>query len=419
MTVPAAAQPAAAGWSRPLRFSPAEPLDLLPAQIGFFADGSAAVGFTVRNEDKPAVSNAFLTRRTAGRNWRPRRVPRSQEVLDLAYNGTGMTVLDANSDQNLSCCSVVQTVTMNARAGFDSTRTLIRGLAGTTIGRLVPLPGNATLAAIATNAGVWVTQASTGDHFGPVRRLDGSPSRPESLVAAAIPGGNTVVAWTASPGNDAQFGPRSVYGALGSASTPPTTRRLAFTAPPRHRIDELALASSPKAATFAWIEHWFDSNGSYRSQIVVADLSNKTKKRVLSSQGQLVSGLSFAADPAGDQVLAWKVCGSTGSCTVRASIRRAGTRFTAPQSKGSIDPSQAPAVAIAPGGQALLGWIAFGQVYAVSAGPRSNSFGPLHKISPADFAADLAIEFGPGRQAIATWSQGTFTPSLMGAVFGS
>ncbi len=420
MTVPAvAAQPAAAGWSRPLRFSPAEPLDLLPAQIGFFADGSAAVGFAAQNEDAPAVSSAFMTRRSAGHNWRPRRVPRSQEVLDLAYNGSGMTVLDGNSEQGQPCCSVVQAVAMNARAAFGPTRTLLHGLAGATVGRLVPLPGNATLAAFATDAGVWVTQAGADARFGPVHQLASSPYRPESLGAAVVPGGVTTVAWTASPGNDAQFGARSIYSAEGSASAPPATRRVAFTAPAGHRIDELALAPSPRAATFAWIEHWFDAQGSYRSQIVVADGTGKSKQRVLSSQGQLVSGLSFAADPAGDQVLAWKVCGSIGSCTLRASIRRAGKRFTAPQRPGSIDPSEEPAVAIAPNGQALLGWISFGHVYAVAAGPRSSSFGSLHEVSPATYAADLAIEFGPKRQAIATWSQGTFTPSLMGAVFSS
>ncbi len=413
----AAAQPAAAGWSRPLRFSPAEPLDLLPPQIGFFADGSAAVSFAVQNEDNPAVSSAFITRRLAGRNWRPRRVPRSQQVLDLAYNGSAMTVLDANSEQGQPCCSVAQTVSMNARAGFGSTRTLLSGLAGTTAGRLVPLPGNAMLAAVATDAGVWVAQAGADNRFGPAHQLDGSPYRPESLVAAAVPGGDDVVAWTASPGNDAQLGPRSIYMAEGSATAPPATRRVAFTAPSTHRIDELALAPGLKGATFAWIEHWFDAHGSYRSQIVVADRTGPAKNRVLSSQGQIVSGLSFAADPAGDQVIAWKVCGSTGSCTVRASIRRVGKHFTPPQVRGSIDPSQAPAVAIGPNGQALLGWIGFGHVFAVAAGPRSSSFGALHEVSSANYAADLTIEFGPGREAIATWNQGTFRPSVMGAVF--
>ncbi len=400
-----------------MRFSPAEPLDLLPSQIGFLPDGSAAVGFGVQNEDNPSVSSAFVTRRVAGHNWRPRRVPRSQQLLDLAYNGSGLTILDANSERGQPCCSVAQAVSMNAHGGFGGTRTLISGLAGTTIGRLVPLPGNSTLAAIATAAGVWVTQASTADRFGPVRQLDGSPNRPESLATALLPSGDTVVAWTASPGNDAQFGPRSIYMAEGSASTPPATRQVAFTAPSGHTIDELALAPGPKSATFAWVEQWFDARGNYRSQVVVADRSGRSEPRTLSSQAEPVSGLSFAADPAGDQVLAWKVCGSSGSCTVRVSIRRAGKRFAAPQRRGSIDPSQEPVVAIGPNGQALLGWIGFGHVYAVAAGPRSSSFGALHEVSGANYAADLAIEFGPKRQAIATWTQGTFTPSLLGAIF--
>jgi hypothetical protein len=38
-------------------------------------------------------------------------------------------------------------------------------------------------------------------------------------------------------------------------------------------------------------------------------------------------------------------------------------------------------------------------------------------LSSTTFALDLTVGFGPGRQALAAWTQGTLNPSVVGAAY--
>src|SRR5207302_10591589 len=103
---------------------------------------------------------------------------------------------------------------------------------------------------------------------------------------------------------------------------------------------------------------------SYRSEPVIADLSQRPRGRPFPATGAVASGIAAAGDGSGQEVVAWKACDSGGSCSAWATYRRSGGRFGSASRLGPIDTSQAPAVALGAGGRAVLGWVAGGRVVA-------------------------------------------------------
>jgi hypothetical protein len=144
-------------------------------------------------------------------------------------------------------------------------------------------------------------------------------------------------------------------------------------------------------------------------------------KKVTSLQlaGVMASGLTFAADSHGDEVLGWKTCSWSGSCAVQASVRTAGKAFGRPARLGSIDAGEVPALAVGPGGQTLVSWITGGHVLAAYLSPHSTRFGKATTVSSTVYAADVAVAFRSSGQAIAVWSQNTLAPEIVGALFSA
>jgi hypothetical protein len=236
------------------------------------------------------------------------------------------------------------------------------------------------------------------------------------MDAASLPDGHSVVVWTARQSKTAS-GPSKVFVSTGTKKAAPRGARTAITAPAGHRVDELAVAAGPSVPTIAWIESWFDVAGAYHSQVFVTDLRRTLQPRPLSASGELAAGLTIAGDGSGDEAVAWNGCTTAGDCAVRAALRPARGRFSDAAQLSAIDASQAPAVAVSPKGVTLVGWIQQGHVLAAQASRRAKTFGPVDLVSATNYAADLALAFGPGRQALAAWTQGTLNQSVIGAVF--
>jgi hypothetical protein len=88
-------------------------------------------------------------------------------------------------------------------------------------------------------------------------------------------------------------------------------------------------------------------------------------------------------------------------------------------SLGALDPSETPATAVGPQGRTLVGWVRGGQPMAAVGAAGSGRFGAARALSATLFAYDLTVAFGPGRDALAAWSQGTLNPSVVGAAYRS
>jgi hypothetical protein len=408
----------AAGWSRPFRIAGPSALDLIPAQLAFSPSDTAAVGYGVTDEDNPANSTAFDTTRTArGRIARPRQIRGAQQVLAMGYDGQALELLAGASEKGNPCCSSVQATSISPNGRAGRARTIVSGLAGATEARLLPTQ-KGLLAAVASERGVWVSQASPGSRLGPATRLSGLRWLPEAMDATTLPQGQSAVVWSARPGAQAT-GPTMIFIARGTAKRAPRGAADAVTVANGHRIDELAIAAGPSGPSLAWIESWFDTIGVYHSALSVADLRGRLHPKPLSAAGELATGLSFSSDAKGDQALAWKGCAVTGDCSLRAVMRPAHGRFTSVAQLPAIDSSQAPSVAVSSDGQTVLAWIQQGHVLSVQAGSHARAFGAVRTVSATNFAADLSLTFGPGRHALAAWTQGTLNQSLMGALFST
>lgn len=412
------------GWGRPFQLVAPSALDVTPAQAAFSQTGAIALGYGVQDIDNPASSVAFASAATAPKRLgRARVLAGGQRTLALGYDGTQLTVLVGSSRHGLACCGFVDVVTTSPAGAFGRPRKLVKGLAGATAARLVGLPGR-LLGAIATERGVWLSQSGADGRFARARRLTGAKVLPEALDATSTGGDQSIVAWAATianpvqPGTTTAPGARSIFIAQGSVRQPPRRARAAITVSSGHSIDELGLAGGPRRATVAWIESWYDASGVYHANAMVADLGRSIRALDLSPPGELASGIAFAADANGDQVLSWKGCAASDACVTRATVRPARGRFTAPAELGGADPSQAPAAAVGPTGDALVAWIDQGHVLASSALGPAGRFGTPTVVSRTDFAADIALAFSPLGQALATWTQGTLTESVVGAVFG-
>lgn len=405
-----------AGWSRPFDLVKPGSLDYLPTQLAFSASGAAAAAFGIADLDTPGTSQAYFVSRSAGGAvGGPRAIAGAREVLALGFDGSALELLTGSSPSGLDCCSATQAVRITARGVVQRPQALVSGLAGATLGQLVTLADGRMLSAVATERGVWALQSRGGDRFAAQRRLTSPGQAPTSLTASWLGGESSVLAWTAASGPAGYADPRAIFYSLGSKQGGPRRAHTLLRVPAGHRIDELAAVRRGSGATATWIEGSYDARGNYHSQVRAADFGPRPGVRALSTGG-LAAGLSSAADAAGAQAVAWKTCTGNGSCTVQAATRGPSARFRTAASLGGIDASQNPAVSVGRRGQVLVGWVRAGQPVAVI-GSAGGRFGSVRALSPSVYALDLTVAFGPGRQALAAWTQGTLNPSVVGASY--
>jgi hypothetical protein len=240
---------------------------------------------------------------------------------------------------------------------------------------------------------------------------------PWTAAEAADARGQTAVAWTETKSQQGEIAPGKIYLATGSELAAPGRSHPVYTAPGGHQIDELGLAPAAGGLTAAWIESWWDRSGAYHSEASVSDLGAAAARRVFGVGGEVASGLAPAGDPRGDQLVAWRSCGPSGSCSVRAAVRPAGGQFGGSVRLGAIDPGQSPAAAVGPDGEGLVGWISRGHVFAAERTRGSGGLGAPRLVSNTSFASGLALAFAGSRTALAAWTQGTLAPDVVGAVF--
>ncbi|MGH2857481.1 MAG: hypothetical protein ACRDMJ_08340, partial [Solirubrobacteraceae bacterium] len=362
MSAPAAAR---VGWGRPFQLAPPGTLDVQPPQLAISSAGSAAAAFGIGDVDSPGSAQGYLTLRSASRKVAPAAsIPGAAEILALAYDGRKLELLTGSDSSQQTCCSAARAVQIAPSGRIGRPRTLVGGLAGDATGQLLRLGDGRMLATIATASGVWVAQSTSGTRFAGSHRLTRAGQMPESMAAAWLGGDSTIVAWTAVRGVAGDSTPGSVSYALGSRKHAPSSPRTAVRAPAGHRIDELGVAPSATGETVAWVESWYDARGGYHSVVRASDVGRGARARTLSPAGRLASGLTFAGDSAGDQALSWEECTFGDSCTVQAATRRAEGSFGPVRTLGSVDPSQAPALAIGPGGEAVVGLVRAGAPFA-------------------------------------------------------
>ena len=412
------AAPAQAGWQAPFRVAGPYSLDVQPMQTAFAAGGQTALGFNVFNEDRALTSQGYAA--ISGKNGRPGapvRVPDTQEVLDLVFDGTDLDLLIGTSPALRPCCSSARLVKI-AGGKPQRSRLIFRRLTGATVGQLVALPGNRLLSSVATPQAVWTELTGDKGRPAPARLLTPKTAAPQTLGATVLRGNHTVLAWTAAAGPPAPstVGPAGIMVADGTATSAPRRAHLALKVGTGHQVDELALGRGSSQGTVAWIESWNDSAGRLHSEPAVADLGRSVHARTFELPGLIASGLSFATDASGAQVLAWKACDLSGSCRVETVVKDAGGRFSDPLSLGRIDPAATPAAAVSSKGVGLVGWISGGRVLAVARGRGARRFAPARVVSGTTSAMDLTLGFGPSG-ALAGWSEGTFTETVMGALF--
>jgi hypothetical protein len=373
------------------------------------------VAFGLYNIDFPDQSRGLLsTRSQAGKLSRMRQVPNAQEVLALAYDGAALQLLTAISPRGVACCSTARALTLTS-GRWGHKRTLLTDLNGAALASLVALPKSHMLAAIASGAATWVAQAQAVGRFRAPHRLTSASFSPQTVAGASLSRGRSAVVWTETAASFANVPATGLFLATGTGQHPPHSGRRVLSVPSGYGIDELALAGGTAGPTAAWTESWFDRSGTYRAEAAVADLSGHVRARTFNVRGQLASGVTLAADAKGDQVLAWKTCDPVGGCSVRAVSRAAGHRFGSPQRLGGIDTGEDPAAAVAPNGEALVGWVDGGHVLVADRRTAGGRFGGAQTVSGAPGASSLALAVGPSGQALAAWVQGVATPSVRAA----
>ncbi len=410
-----AASPAAAraAWGRPFAFAAPTRADAAAPQLAFSPSGASTAAFGFSNADAPGSQQAWLTPRSAGgRVASARRVPGAARVLALAYRGSTLELLVGTSPSTLDCCSAAETIAVGADGRPGRPRPLVSGLAGATSGRLLTLGDGRMVAAVATERGVWASQSSSGDRFGSARLISTGAQEPTAMDATWLGGESSTVVWIAGTGVAGSVAPRTIDASSGTGSGGPRRAHAVLTVPAGHRIDELAVARGRGGRrTLAWIESWYDGRGGHHARVETADLTARPRPRALSADNRLASGLRAAADPSGDQAVAWESCTTAPSCTVQAVGRPATGRFGSVRTLGAADATAAPSLAIAPTGQVVVGWIRGGHPMA------SVGFGSPDVLSSASDAAAVDVAYGPRHAALAAWSQGTLTPSIMGAAY--
>lgn len=403
---------AKAGWGKPFQLTTPGSLDYLGPQLAFSAQGAATAAYSVSDVDAPGFSRAYLVARSAGGAiGRPRAVAGADQVLAEAYDGRPLELLTGASPRNQDCCSSVQAVQVSPSGAMARPRTLVGGLTGATQGQLLTLGDGQMMAAVATERGVWVVQSARADRFGAQQLVSNRDQEPVAMSAAWLGGQSSIVAWTAGTGVIGATTPRSIEYAVGSRRQAPHRARVAVTVPAGHRIDELAVARRGSAATLVWVESWYDRGGVYHSRVEAADVAKRAVTRALSPDNRLASGLTVDNDAAGDQAAAWESCPASDACTVQAAGRPAMGTFHSARTLGAIDAYQSPALTLAPTGQVVTAWVRGGHPVA------SVGFGSPSVLSSTTFAADPTVVFGPGRVALAAWTQGTLNPSVVAAAY--
>jgi hypothetical protein len=407
---------AQARWSAPFEFAAPGTLDVVPAVLAISGSGAAAAAFGIQDVDTPGVSQAYVTLRPArGGAGTPIAIPGAQQILDAGWDGGSLELLTGTAASNATCCSSAQAVQVSAGGRVARARTLVGGLAGAALGRLLTLKNGQMLAAVATERGVWVAQSAKPDRFAGQHLLTGGGRMPETLAAAWLGGESTIVAWTAASGVAGAATPRSISYALGSKTRAPHAVKTAVTVPRGHRIDELGVAARGGGATAAWIESWYDKNGGYHSLVRATDIAPHATVRNLSPANRLASGLSFAGDTGGDQAIAWESCTFQDACETQVDGRGAKSSFGPARTLGGIDASQSPALAVGAHGQVLVGWVRGGKPVAATAPAPGRRFSGPTTLSSTTFALDLTVGYGSSGRALAAWTQGTLNPSVVGA----
>ncbi|MDQ6820825.1 MAG: hypothetical protein M3076_10930 [Actinomycetota bacterium] len=412
LSAPAGAQ--AAGWSHPFRFAGPFSGDVAAPAVAFSSSGQTAVAFALGDEDHPWVSQAITAVRSANGRMSRMVLPSAKEVLALAFERSTLELLTGTSSPGQGCCTGAQAVSLSGGA-LSNRRTIVSGLFGVALGRLLTLPGSLITSAVATDRAVWAAQSSAHSGLGPVRRLSGQSSWPQGLAVAGLSGGREEIAWSSSAGLTQSATSIDVVSA--SAKHPPRGPGIVVRMPLGYTVDEVALAPGPHDGTLAWIESWFDATGAYHSAVTVVDLTATLRPRTFEIPSEIAGGLSFVGDRAGDQVVAFRACDALGSCSVMALSRSARGHYGQPQQLGTIDAPQPPIVAVSPGGGALVGWIDDGHVLFSGRRGATGAFSAPRVVSTTSYAADLTIASGPRGRAVAAWAQGTLSPSVMGALY--
>lgn len=415
VVLPAAAQ---ARWGRPFEFAAPGTLDVLGPRLAVSPGGAAAAAFSLEDVDTPGSAQGLVTLRSpGGALTAPHQVPGTAQVLWLAYDGRSLELLTGTAPAGQPCCSAAQAVQIGQGGGVQRPRTLVGGLTGQTLGRLLTLADGQMLAAVGTERGVWVVQSSRANRFASPHRLAGPRQMPQALAAAPLGGGSSLVAWTAATGAAGASDPRSIEGAAGTRRRAPHGARTLVTVPRGHRIDEIGLAPRGGQATVAWVESWFDRGGAYHSVVRAQDIAPHAQARMLSEPNRLASGLTLAGDAAGDQAVAWESCTLDDACRADAAVRGRRGVFGAAQALGAIDASQPPALAVGSGGRAIAAWIRGGDPMAAVQPAPGGRFGRPGVLSRAGYALNISVAAGR-HSAVAAWSQGTLHPSIVGTAFG-
>ena len=63
----------------------------------------------------------------------------------------------------------------------------------------------------------------------------------------------------------------------------------------------------------------------------------------------------------------------------------------------------------------VVGWVRNGQPVAAVGSTTGGRFSAARVLSTTAYALDLTVAFGPRRDALAAWTQGTLTPSVVAA----
>jgi hypothetical protein len=397
----------APGWNHAARVAGPQTDSIVGPQLAFASDGAAEAAFSLQNEQTPEQSTAYVALGSSSGRWNKQKVGGAQLVLGMAFGSSRSPwLLTGTAPSARACCA-----TVSVRHGpGGSARKLATALTGITDGQLVALSGGKLLAAIATQRGVWVGQSSSAGALpAGVHQLhfEGAPA---GLDATAVRGGGGAVAWS-DAGSAGETDPQRILYATDSAGSAPSRVRTAVSLAAGYGIDEFALEPAASGATVAWVQSSYDASGALHSTVEMRDL-NGGAARTVSAFGVLASDVSFAADAAGDQVLAWDACSSTGTCSVQAAVRRAKGQFGTPQTLGPSDPIEAPAAAMSRYGKALVAWIRGGDVVAASRRLGAARFGGAGTVSTAADDYDVAVGFTPRGNALAAWSDGDDSPSL-------
>ncbi|MGA9858768.1 MAG: hypothetical protein WBQ18_12970 [Solirubrobacteraceae bacterium] len=409
---------AQARWSHSFDFAPPGTLDVQGVRLALSPSGAAAAAFGIQDVDVPGSAQADVTLRSSqGTVGQPAPVSGAAQILAAAYDRGDLALLTGTAGTGQICCSNAQATTVGADGRQSAPQTLVGGLAGPALGQLVALADGHVIAAVATERGVWVMQAGSRGRFGAQHLLTLGGKMPETLAATRAGANGTVLAWTAATGIPGTADPRTISVAEGVRGAAPRRVRTAITVPAGHRVDELGIAARGATETLTWIESWFDRSGAYHAVVRAADLVPHAATRTLSPGGSVAAGLQFAGDPTGDQTIVWQSCASSGACAVRMASRTAHGTFGGSRVLGAADPTQAPALAVGTGGQALAGWTLGGHPTVAVRRGASGRFGSAVKLSPTLYAHDVAVAVGTRGRALAGWTQGTLNPSVVGALY--